>query len=181
MTAVPRPHTVMALVQDNPGALYRVVGLLRRRGYNITSLTVGPSETKAVSRLTLVVDAENVDQVTKQLNRLLEVLQVQDVTHDPTVERETALVKVYARAAKRARVIALAKARGAKVVDVGTTTVMFELTETPQNIEAFVALVQPVGLKELMRSGRIAMVRGTPSPTTPSTRAWASQADGAGE
>src|SRR5277367_3108870 len=100
-------HTLMALVQDHPGVLHRVISLFRRRGYNIESLTVGRSEIPDVSRMTLVVDAENVEQVTKQLNRLIEVLKVQDVTDDRTVERETALVKVHAPAASRAGLIAL--------------------------------------------------------------------------
>jgi acetolactate synthase I/III small subunit len=172
-------HTLVALVQDHPGVLHRVVSLFRRRGYNIESLTVGRSEVPEVSRMTLVVEAENVEQVTKQLNRLLEVLKVQDVTDDRTVERETALVKVHAPAANRAALIALTGAHGARVVDVGANTLVFELTETPEKVEAFVALLHPLGVKEMIRSGRIVMVRGT-VPHAP-RRTWASQADGVGE
>jgi acetolactate synthase I/III small subunit len=168
-------HTILALVQDHPGVLHRVISLLRRRGYNIESLTVGRSEMPGVSRMTVVVDAENVEQVTKQLNRLIEVLKVQDVTDDRTVERETALVKVHAPAASRAGLIALAGAHGAKVVDVGVNTLVFELTETPDKVEAFVGLLQPLGVKEMIRSGRIVMVRGA------IPAAWAAQADGQGD
>jgi acetolactate synthase I/III small subunit len=104
---------------------------------------------------------------------------VQDLTDDRTVERETALVKVYARASSRAGLITLAKAHAAKVVDVGVNTVVFELTETPEKVEAFVSLLQPVGVKEMIRSGRIVMVRGT-SPASPKGT-WAAQADGHGD
>jgi len=155
-------HTLVALVQDHPGVLHRVVSLFRRRGYNIASLTVGGSELPGVSRMTLVVEADNVEQVTKQLNRLIEVLKVQDVTDDRTLERETALVKVQAPAASRAGLIALTAAHGAKVVDVGATTLVFELTETPDKVEAFVDLLRPMGIREMIRSGCIAMLRGTP-------------------
>jgi acetolactate synthase-1/3 small subunit len=172
-------HTIMALVQDHPGVLHRVISLLRRRGYNIESLTVGRSESPDVSRMTVVVDAESVEQVTKQLNRLIEVLKVQDVTDDRTVERETALVKVHAPAASRAGLIALTGAHGAKVVDVGVNTLVFELTETPDKVEAFVELLRPLGVKEMIRSGRIVMVRGA-MPNNPKG-SWAAQADGQGD
>jgi acetolactate synthase I/III small subunit len=172
-------HTIMALVQDHPGVLHRVISLFRRRGYNIESLTVGRSESPDVSRMTLVVDAENVEQVTKQLNRLIEVLKVQDVTDDRTVERETTLVKVHAPAGNRAGLIALAGAHGAKAVDVGVNTLVFELTETPDKVEAFVELLRPLGVKEMIRSGRIVMVRGAAPAAT--RHAWTAQADGQGE
>jgi acetolactate synthase I/III small subunit len=185
-------HTIVALVQDHPGVLHRVVSLFRRRGYNIESLTVGRSETPDVSRMTIVVDAD-VEQVTKQLNRLVEVLKVQDVTQDRTVERETVLVKVHAPATNRAGLIALTGARGAKVVDVGATSLVFELTDPPEAVESFIDLLRPLGIKEMIRSGRIAMVRGTqpatPSrperpraePMAPPPTSWAAQADGQGD
>ena len=176
-------HTLVALVQDHPGVLHRVVSLFRRRGYNIESLTVGPSETPEVSRMTLVVDAENVEQVTKQLNRLIEVLKVQDVTDERTVERETVLVKVQAPATNRAGLISLTGSHGAKVVDVGASTLVFELTDTPDQVAGFVDLLRPLGIKEMIRSGRIAMVRGTTpggSGAAP-PRVWAAQADGQGD
>ncbi len=157
-------HTVVALVQDHPGVLHRVVSLVRRRGYNIESLTVGGSETPGVSRMTLVVNAESVEQVMKQLYRLIEVLKVHDVTNDRTVERETVLVKVHAPPASRSGLIALTSAAGAKVADVGTNTLVFEVTDTPDKVETFVDLCRPLGIKEMMRSGRIAMVRGQPAP-----------------
>ena len=151
-------HVVMALVQDHPGVLHRVVSLFRRRGYNIESLTVGRCETPGVSRMTIVVDAD-VEQVTKQLNRLVEVLKVQDVTHDRTVERETVLVKVHATAKSRAGLIALTTSHGARTVDVGIATLMIELTESPGKVDAFLDLLKPLGIKEMIRSGRIAMAQ----------------------
>ncbi len=151
-------HTVVALVQDHPGVLHRVVSLIRRRGYNIESLTVGRCELPGVSRMTLVVDAD-VEQVTKQLNRLVEVLKVQDVTHDRTVERETVLVKVHAPAQSRAGLISLTTSHGARTVDVGIATLVFELTESPKKVDAFLDLLTPIGITEMIRSGRIAMAQ----------------------
>ncbi|HTA72968.1 MAG TPA: acetolactate synthase small subunit [Gemmatimonadaceae bacterium] len=151
-------HTILALVQDHPGVLHRVASLIRRRGYNIESLTVGRCEMPGVSRMTLVVDAD-VEQVTKQLNRLVEVLKVQDVTHDRTVERETVLVKVHAPAPSRAGLISLTTSHGARTVDVGIATLVFELTESPKKVDAFLDLLTPIGITEMIRSGRIAMAQ----------------------
>ena len=153
-------HTLVAMVQDRPGVLHRAVSLLRRRGYNIESLAVGRSEAPGVSRMTLVVEAADVEQVVKQLYRLIEVLKVSDVTGDATVEREAALLRVHAPPAKRPSVMALAMAFGAKAVDVGASTVVLEMTASSAKVDSFVELVRPFGLKELVRTGRIAMARG---------------------
>ncbi len=155
-----KKHTLVALMQDQPGVLNRVVSLFRRRGFNIESLAVGHSETPGVSRMTLVVEAEDVEQVIKQLYRLIEVLKVSDVTDDPTVEREMALMKIHAPPASRAEIVALAKVFDAKIVDVGVNTMIIEMTGTPAKVENFVEVLRPFGLKEMMRTGRIAMVRG---------------------
>ena len=161
-------HTLVTLMQDRPGVLNRAVSLFRRRGFNIESLAVGHSETPGVSRMTLVVEADDVEQVVKQLYRLIEVLKVSDVTNEPTVERETALMKIHAPSASRAAVLAVAKAFDAKVVDVGMTTMMVEMTGTPAKVENFIDVVRPFGIKEMMRSGRIAMVRGAQTLRAPS-------------
>jgi acetolactate synthase-1/3 small subunit len=155
-----KKHTIVALVQDRPGVLSRVIGLVRRRGYNIESLAVGHSETSGVSRITLVVEWEDVEQVVKQLYRLIEVLKVSDVTNDPTVEREMALMKVHAPSAKRAEIVALAEVFDAKIVDVGTNTMVLEMTGSPSKVQNFIDVVKPFGIKEMMRTGRITMVRG---------------------
>ena len=148
-------------MQDRPAVLHRVVSLFRRRGYNIDSLAVGQSETSGVSRMSLVVDAENVEQVIKQLYRLVEVLKVTDVTEERTVERETVLVKVGAPAGTRRDVVATASACGAKILDVSSSSVVIEITGDPDEVERFIEAVRPFGLKEMMRTGRIAMTRGS--------------------
>jgi acetolactate synthase-1/3 small subunit len=153
-------HTIVALLQDHPGVLTRAVSLFRRRGFNIESLAVGRSETRGVSRMTLVVEAEDVEQVVKQLYRLVEVLKVSDVTNEATVEREVALIKVDAPAARRTEISALVHMFGARVVDVSPTTMIVEATATPAKLESFLELLRPFGLKELARTGRIAMLRG---------------------
>ena|SRR5215218_3163687 len=153
-------RTLVALMQDHPGVLNRVVSLIRRRNFNIDSLTVGHSETPGISRLTLVVDAAGVEQIIKQLYRLIEVLKVSDVTEDAIVEREIALIKVHAPRATRTELIALAGIYSARVVDVGASTMILEITAFPSKVEQFVEIMRPFGIKELLRTGRIAMVRG---------------------
>ena len=153
-------HTLVALMQDHPGVLTRAVSLFRRRGYNIESLVVGKTESPGISRMTLVVDAGDVEQVVKQLYRLIEVLKVSDVTHDATVEREIALVKVHAPRSARAELIALVGIYGARVVDVGASTMILEISAFPSKVEQFIEIMRPFGIKEMMRTGRITMVRG---------------------
>ena len=158
-------HTLVALMEDKPGVLNRVVSLFRRRGFNIDSLAVGHTETPSISRMTIVVDSDNtfVEQVGKQLYRLIEVLKVSDVTADPHVARELVLVKVHAPAPRRGDISSLAEVFGARVVDVAHDSLMLELTASPDKIDSFVELVQPFGIKEMVRTGRVAMVRGTPT------------------
>ncbi len=161
-------HTLVALMEDKPGVLNRVVSLFRRRGFNIESLAVGPTETPSISRMTIVVDCDNttVEQVGKQLYRLIEVLKVSDVTDDAHVARELVLVKVHAPSAKRGEISSLAEVFGARIVDVGHDTLMVELTASPDKVDTFVELVRPFGIREIVRTGRVAMVRGTPSHAT---------------
>ena len=160
-------RTLVTLMQNRPGVLHRAVSLFRRRGYNIESLAVGHSETRGVSRMTLVVEADDVEQVIKQLYRLVEVLKVTDVTHGQTLEREAALVKVNAPPARRADILATAHACGAIILDVGESTIMLEMIGPPDQVERFVEVIRPFGLKEMVRSGRIAMVRGAPERGAP--------------
>src|SRR5215471_17446162 len=124
-------------MQDHPGVLNRVVSLFRRRGFNIESLAVGPSETPGVSRMTMVLDAVDVEQVVKQLYRLIEVLKVADLTTEPTVERETVLLKVHAPPARYAEIVGVTGAFGARVADPGPGTVIVELTGEPPQVERF--------------------------------------------
>jgi acetolactate synthase-1/3 small subunit len=155
-----KKHTIVALVQDRAGVLSRVIGLIRRRGYNIESMAVGHSETPGVSRLTVVIEWEDVEQVVKQLYRLIEVLKVSDVTNDPTVEREMVLVKLHIPGGKRPEIVALTEIFDAKIVDVGGNTMIVEMTGSPAKVQNFIDVIRPFGIKEMMRTGRIAMVRG---------------------
>jgi acetolactate synthase I/III small subunit len=166
-----KKHTIVALVQDRPGVLNRAVSLFRRRGFNIESLAVGHSETPGVSRMTLVVEAEDVEQVTKQLYRLIEVLKVSDVTDDPTVEREMVLAKLHAPPQIRPEIVAVTSVFDAKIVDVGYNTMVIEMTGTPSKVENFIEIIRPFGLKEMMRTGRIAMVRGAHTHQAPAEAA----------
>lgn len=153
-------HTIVALMQDQPGALNRAVNLFRRRGYNIASLAVGHTETPGVSRMTVVVESADVEQVVKQLYRLIDVIKVSDVTNDPTVDREMALMKVNASSKNRAEIATLAEIFDAKIVDVGANSMIIEMTGTPSKVENFIEVMRPFGFKEMMRTGRISMVRG---------------------
>ncbi len=172
-------HTLIVLMQDHPGVLHRTVSLLRRRAFNIASLAVGHSEIPGVSRMTLVVDAAESTQVVQQLDRLVEVLAVHDITHAPAVQRETMLAKVSAPSAQLDALVTLARDHGARVLDLGAAAVILELTDRPDRVDEFVALIRPYGVTELMRTGRLAMMRGT-MPATP-TLSYRAQADGAGE
>jgi acetolactate synthase-1/3 small subunit len=162
-----KKHTLVALVQDRPGVLTRAVSLFRRRGFNIESLAVGHTETPDVSRMTLVVESDNVEQVTKQLYRLIDVIKVSDVTDDPTVDREMVLMKVHANSTSRTEIVTLANVFDAKVVDVATSSMIIEMTGTPSKVENFVEVMRPYGFKEMMRTGRISMVRGPRTHQTP--------------
>ncbi|PDW00866.1 acetolactate synthase small subunit [Candidatus Chloroploca asiatica] len=155
-----KKHTIVALVQDRPGVLTRVAGLIRRRGYNIESLAVGHSEQPEISRLTLVIESDHVEQVVKQLYRLIEVIKVSDVTDDPIVEREMVVLKLHAPSSVRHEIVSISGVFEAKIVDVGANTMIVEMTGTPSKVENFIEVVRGYGIKEMMRTGRIAMVRG---------------------
>ncbi len=150
-------------MQDHPGVLNRVSSLFRRRGFNIESLSVGHTETPGISRMTIVIDSTDtsVEQVTKQLYRLIEVLKVSDVTADPNVSRELVMLKVHAPASRRAEISSLADVFEAKIVDVAHDSLMLELTAGPDKVDNFVELVRPFGIREMVRTGRVAMVRGS--------------------
>ncbi len=152
-------HTLSVLVENSPGVLARVAGLFSRRGFNIESLAVGPTEREDWSRITLRVDASqhSIDQVTKQLYKLINVLKVNELTADDAIERELMIVRVTAQPKDRADLIKLAEVFGARVVDVGPTALMFECIEHPDKLYAFEEILKPYGIKELVRTGRIAM------------------------
>ncbi|RJX22149.1 MAG: acetolactate synthase small subunit [Ammonifex sp.] len=161
-------HTLAVLVENNPGVLARVAGLFSRRGFNIESLAVGRTENPAVSRMTIMVEADDrvLEQVIKQLRKLIEVLKVQDVTKEEHVDRELALMKVNAEPAKRAEIIQIVEIFRAHIVDIGRKTMIVEVTGDEGKVNALENALRPFGLKELVRTGKVAMLRGTRDMTT---------------
>jgi acetolactate synthase-1/3 small subunit len=172
-------HTLIALVHDRPGVLHRIVTLLRRRGYNIVSLAVGRSETPGISRLTLAVCVDDATQVVKQLDRLVEVIGVADASDAPTVVRETALVKVTAAIEALTAIAEETLAAGGRVLDLGPDEVIVEITDAPEKVEQFVSAMRRFGIAELMRTGRLAMMRGRTPRGLDAPNDYRAQADGA--
>ncbi len=156
-------HTISVLVENKPRVLARVSGLFARRGFNIESLAVGTTERREISRMTIVVDVESkpLEQVTKQLNKLINVIKVQELEPGASVERELLLVKVKAEPGRRAEIMELVDIFRGKVVDVGRETLIVEATGDPEKLEALVDLLRPYGIKELVRTGRVALARGS--------------------
>ncbi len=155
-------HTLVALVEDKPGVLNRVASLFRRRAFNIESLTVGHTEQPHISRMTIVVDASQTSAhiVEANLAKLINVIDVQDVTQMDTITRDLALVKVRADPASRAEIAQLAEIFRAKIVDVAPDSVVIEATGDEDKIDGLVELLRPKGIVEMVRTGRVAMVRG---------------------
>ena len=160
-------HTLSVLVENKPGVLARVAGLFSRRGFNIESLAVGPTEVEEVSRMTIVVDAADtaLEQVTKQLNKLIHVLKIVELDPSIAVERELQMVKVSADGQTRSEIIEIADVFRSKVVDVDTDAITIEATGSPEKLAAMVRLLAPYGIRELVRSGMIAVGRGSKSIT----------------
>lgn len=160
-------HTVVALVEDHPGVLNRVASLFRRRGFNIESLAVGATEEDGISRMTIVVDGATtqVEQVEKQLYKLIEVIKVSDITHDGIVARELALIKVRCNNLNRGEIIQIAEIFHSQIVDAAETTIMLEAAGDEDEIERLLRLLRPYGIREIARTGRIALARGIGSTT----------------
>lgn len=155
-------HTITVLVENRPGVLARVSGLFARRGFNIESLAVSITADPTVSRMTIVVtgDAAVLDQITKQLNKLIDVIKVFDYTDQQIVERELAMVKVNAEAKNRAEIMQIVDIFRAKIIDISDRTFTVEVTGSVEKINAMENLLLPYGIQELVRTGKIAMVRG---------------------
>jgi acetolactate synthase I/III small subunit len=156
-------HTLAVLVENKPGALTRITSMFARRGYNIESLAVGATERDDVSRITLRVDCaqHSLEQIEKQMHKLVNVLRVQELSPGESVERELVLLKVAAPASKRTELMALAEVFGARVADLGPDAIVFELIGSPEEVDSFQELVRPHGLQELVRTGRIGLTRAT--------------------
>jgi len=157
-----RKHTLTVTVENNPGVLTRVTTLFRRRGYNIESLAVGETENPSISRITIVVrgDGKILEQVTKQLYKLVEVIKIVDITEERSVERELVLIKVRADNNVRAEVVQIVDIFRARIVDIGKSSLIIEVTGDSGKIDAMVESLKPFGVMELVRTGLIAMVRG---------------------
>ncbi len=158
-------HTIIALVEDKPGVLNRMASLFRRRGFNIESITVGNSETPHLSRITIIVDGANtsVEQVRKQLEKTIDVVSVADITGSNIVTRELALIKVNAKAATRSEIMQIVDIFRANIVDVSSDSVTVEVTGDQDKINSLLNLLNDFGIKELAKTGRIAMTRGNAS------------------
>ena len=163
----PMQHTVVAIVEDKPGVLMRVSSLFRRRGFNIESLTVGPTEAPGLSRMTIVVDGESapVEQVEKQLYKLIDVIKVSDLSHEDMIARELALIKVRCNNVNRHELIDIANVFRADIVDIATSSIILQVAGDEDKINGLVKMCEPYGIRELSRTGRMAMVRGTKTTT----------------
>jgi acetolactate synthase-1/3 small subunit len=160
-------HTLSVLVENKPGVLARVSGLFSRRGFNIDSLAVGPTEHADVSRMTIVVSVEELplEQVTKQLNKLVNVIKIVELDPAASVQRELLLLKVRADVQTRSHVLETVQLFRAKVVDVTVDTVTVEATGTADKLDALIRVLEPFGIKELVQSGLVAVARGSRSMT----------------
>ncbi len=155
-------HTLAVLVENKPGVLARIAGLFNRRHFNIQSLSVGETEKPEISRMTIVVEGDDatIEQVKKQLNKLINVLKVTDLTWEETVERELVLIKVQADPTQRAEIMQIATTFRGNVVDVGQRSLTIEITGDSGKTSALEELLRPFGIVELMRTGQITMARG---------------------
>ena len=154
-------HTLSVLVQNKPGVLARCAGMFARRGFNIESLAVGPTEDPAISRMTIVVKVQSkpLTQVVRQLDKLINVIHVEELHHD-AVERELMLVKVNADAGVRSQILEIADIFRAKIVDLHPEALSLEATGTPEKLQALVEILRPYGIKELVQTGMVAIARG---------------------
>jgi len=156
-------HTISVLVENRPGALMRITSLFVRRGFNIESLAVGPTERRDVSRITMRVNCEQqtLEQIEKQMHKLVNVLRVIELEPGEAIERELLLVKVTAPPERRPELLALADVFHSRVVDLGPDALIFEVVGTPEELESFEELVRPHGIKELVRTGRVGLNRAS--------------------
>ena len=155
-------HTLSVLVENKPGVLARIAGLFSRRGFNIETLAVGPTEKPDFSRMTLVVEAKShqLEQVTKQLHKLINVVKISDLDPQESIGRELVLIKITADVGTRAQIMEIVDIFRAKIVDVAKETLIIEATGTEDKIKALEDLLKPHGIRELVRSGRVSLARG---------------------
>lgn len=157
-----RPHTIIALVEDRPGVLNRIASKWRQRGFNIESLAVGHSEKEGLSRMTFVVDANvDADQVVKQLDKLVDIVDIRDISNEDIVSREMAMIKLRVDKSNRSQIIEIAELFQAEIVDVAPDAVIIEATGRDGKIDSLVRLLQDYEIIELCRTGKVAMLRGS--------------------
>ncbi|MDF0593261.1 acetolactate synthase small subunit [Methanotrichaceae archaeon M04Ac] len=156
-------HTIALIVENRPGVLVRIAGLFSRRGFNIDSLTVGSTDNPDYARMTITVDGDEVvlEQVTKQLNKLVNVIRVSELLSSESVERELAIIKVAARKEDRSEIMQIVSVFRAKIIDVSPRSLIVEVTGSNDKVEAMVRLLRQFGIKEMARTGKVSMVRGT--------------------
>lgn len=156
-------HVLSVLVENKSGVLSRVAGLISRRGFNIESLSVGPTEDPTMSRITIIMEADEIayEQITKQLHKLISVHKITDLTQTAALERELALIKVHVTPDKRSEVIEIANIFRANIVDVGKTSLTIEITGSEDKLKGIEDLLRAYGIKEIIRTGLIAMSRGS--------------------
>jgi acetolactate synthase I/III small subunit len=161
-------HTLIALVEDKPGVLNRVSSLFRRRAFNIDSLTVGRTDQPGVSRMTIVMDSDSAgaERVTSYLYKLVNVIQVEDVTNRPAVNRDLAMMKVSVTASNRTEIIQLVDVFRARIVDVANDSLIIEITGDEEKIDGFIEVLRPYGIIEMVRTGIVSMLRGAVAPTS---------------
>jgi acetolactate synthase-1/3 small subunit len=159
-------HTITALVENKPGVLARVSGLFARRGFNIESLAVSITDDPSVSRMTIVVEGDDtvLEQITKQLHKLIDVIKVVDYQDMPIVQRELAMIKVNAEPSVRAEIMQIVDIFRAKIIDISDKTFTIEVTGSVEKVDAIESLLVPYGIREFVRTGRIAMMRGARTP-----------------
>jgi acetolactate synthase I/III small subunit len=158
-------YTLVALVNDKPGVLNRVASLFRRRSFNIESIAVGHTEQEGVSRMTIVVSGDSaiVEQARKQLDKVIDVIKLSDITFESTVDRELALIKVKTNTQTRSEIMQMVDIFRANIVDVAADSLIVEITGDEDKLESFFNLLRPFGIKEIARTGHLAMTRGTSS------------------
>lgn len=160
-------HTLIALVEDKPGVLNRVASLFRRRQFNIESLTVGHTEQAGISRMTIVIDSDQTssERVTSYLHKLVNVIQVEDVSYRPVVTRDLAMIKVSVSPTNRTEIIQMVDVFRARIVDVANESMIVEITGDEDKIDGFVEVLRPYGIVEMVRTGVVSMLRGAVTPT----------------
>lgn len=171
-------HTLVAWMRDKPGVLNRVAGMIRRRNFNIDSLQVGHSETPGISRMTFVVDGNEqmVDQVIKQMRKIVDVTRIEDLTDNPIVAREMALVRVAASSDNRSDIAQIVNIYRGEIVDVAVESMVVQIVGSQDRVDSLISLLENFGITEMVRTGSVALVRGANEPKTKrSTTVWKAQ------